>query len=85
MVEVDGLPGVEDERPGAVGVGGEAAQVAVQARAQAVQPGVGPGEDDVGGAVRLAGRQAYLARVEELAPAEHSREDAGALRETFDE
>ncbi len=66
MVEVDGLPGVEQDRAGAGGVGGQSAQVRVGAGAQGVEA-LAPGTDDPWGGIGVARGQDDLAGVEELA------------------
>ena len=69
LVEVDGLPGVEQDRARPRGVGRLGAQVGVAAGRQGVQA-LAPGADEPGRGVGLAGAQGDLAGVEELARAQ---------------
>ena len=69
VVEVDGLPHVEQHRPWPRGVGGQGAQMRVGAGGQSVQA-LPPGADEPRRGVGPAGRQDHLAGVESLARAQ---------------
>ena len=68
MVEVDGLPRVEHD--GAVRRGSQGAHEGVQAVAQAVEAGVRPRQDSLGGRVAFARGKHDLGRVEQLSSEE---------------
>ena len=79
VVEVDGLPHVQVDRPGRARVRGPRAQVAVELVGQLVQPGAG-GQVDPRGGVGLAPGQADLAGQQQLAAAD----DGGPGRHPLD-
>ena len=79
VVEVDRLPGVGHDRLLASSAWRPRPQVRVQAVAHRVEPVVGPGPEQPGGAVGLATRQGHLAGGEQLAPADQAVPLGGAL------
>ncbi len=84
-VEVDGLPGVEHERPRARAVAGLCPLVPHQRAGQPVEPVGGVHEDDGRRGVGLAGRQPHLPRRQRLTATEHRRVRAGTLGQPLDE
>jgi hypothetical protein len=84
MVEVHGLPGIENERlgsePSAAG-----SHERVKTVGDAVEPHGRPGKEDPRAFVGLSRREPNLPRSHELTSTEDSRGGARALRQAFDE